>query len=744
VAYGVAAVRLQSQLVSYLTIAFVLSLALSAVATLSLAIVWYFIVVIGVSVLFNSIHYLRPQFLPGIFWQPVEQTGMTITPIALVASLFTFEHMNIIMYEVLFGVATAHYMVVWLEKRAIVYEVAIRLLAHITAMIIAYDTVSGLTGEQQRVALNLVWAGLLGLQIVYSFVRERWQKPHIEAIYVGIALGLIGWGMLGWIGIDHASRGVALNILLVGLGSLGAAIRFKKIGWLYGTLAASVLLPFVIGRWVLEPAANFEVIAVLFAMSAALAVFGLERVKTAGRSTETVTFMVVTVFTYLASLLVAGWYSESMATLGWTLLLTCGALVVVSYLLASTAIEVLASVLLVGSVASWVDWLAVEVDWQLFVTVVVSAALLLGAAYTHHTYSERNRRDGLAVVAALVLAVLIFVTTNDNVVVVRTATVLLLAASAAMLALRVAVRSRTSMLAGLGMCGYVGYPVVALAVVTGAGAGWLTLVLGVATAIAWVSSRIEKAPLMLAVGNVALVVGFNTLWSWLQFDEEWRFFGITWLSATTFYVAYWYFIELKDRARQLVSFISTLLLLGFAAFVGFFNLETTWSMSAAGSLLAGSIIVAVHGYLEKRRDLIELSVYTATLALQRMTSLLLPDLNLVAYGHWWALVIAYMAVQRHDTRTRLIVALSFVTVSTGLYALGGESGYDMLFLVEHLAVLVAGAMLRKQWLMWWGIVSTVLAVLYFLRSYTALALLFLGFVIILIVIWRLLAVGKKK
>ena len=139
----------------------------------------------------------------------------------------------------------------------------------------------------------------------------------------------------------------------------------------------------------------------------------------------------------------------------------------------------------------------------------------------------------------------------------------------------------------------------------------------------------------------------------------------------------------------------------------------------------------------------EVAIYAATVGLQRMTAELLPELNMVAYAHWWALVLVLVALWRKQLHTRFIVGLSFITASTGWYALAGEQGYSLLFLVEHLIVGVIGAILRKQWAMWWGIIAVVVAILYFLRNYTALALLFLGFLLILFVIWRLLKVGKK-
>ena len=88
VAYYWVAVRLNSIVVSYLTMAFVLSLVGSSVAIASLPIVWGFMSIIGVSLAASLVSYVRPSWLPAVFNQPVERTGQIVTPVVLVASLF--------------------------------------------------------------------------------------------------------------------------------------------------------------------------------------------------------------------------------------------------------------------------------------------------------------------------------------------------------------------------------------------------------------------------------------------------------------------------------------------------------------------------------------------------------------------------------------------------------------------------------------------------------------------------------
>lgn len=745
VAYGVAAVRLQSQLVSYLTMAFVLSLALSAVSTLGLSILWYFIVTMGVSVLCNSLHYLWPTLLPNVFWQPVQQTGIYTTPIALVASLFTASAMDLFMYEVLFGLATAHYLVVWLERRSVVYELVIRALAHTTLFIVACD-VTDITTQQGIIALVLTWVGLAAVQIGYSMLRVRLADTASktrEVAIISVMLTLIMFSFPAWAFVHRPSGWVTAMVAVVGVLFAGVALRMRQIGWLYGTLAATVLLPFLLARWVAEPAVPYEVVAVYLAGLGALSLVALERAKAAGKSAGLQLLLAAGVFTYGACVVFSGMLEFTNAALAWTSLVTAGLFVLVSYVLRSAAPEMIGALLLVVAVAAGVDILQIDSNWQFLVVVVASAAVLLSGALAHHTYGERTRRNGLAVIAAAVFAALGLAFYDTTTTVQATATALLVLAGMGALALRITLPSRAGFTSSLALCAYIAYPVLALPNAMQAGAGWLTLVTMVIAGILWVSSYIEKVPALLVIGHVVLYAGLHALWSWLDFSEAWRLFGTVWLAAGIWYLWYWYSYGQQDAVRQLQSFVAVQVALGLAALSYLFAGDTTFVMAAAGSLLAASGTLAVHGYLVQNKAYMEVAVYAATLGLQRMVAELLPELNMVLYAHWWALMLVLVAVWRKQLHTRFIVALAFVTASTGWYALIGEQGYSLFFLIEHLVVAIVGAVLRKQWAMWWGIIAVVLAILYFLRNYTALALLFLGFLLILFVIWRLLKVGKK-
>ena len=741
-AYALAAFRLQSQFISYVTMVFVLSLALSAVSTLGLAVLWYFVVIISTSLLFNVVRIFGRKYLPKVFLRPVQDAGLLTTPVALLASLFMIGSMDIWMYEVLFGLATAHYLLIWLEDRKYVYEIAVRALAHATLLIFAADIAQTLT------TFGVIWLVGALAQALYSALRVRRQDERSvwrEQVCTGTALTLAMLGLLFWSVVPQTFLWTSVNIVAIAVICLVAALRFRRPAWLYGVLASMLALPFVVGRLVIEPALSFEVIAGVFALFSIVALFGCDRVRVNNRSQTLLQVVAVAVVSFAITTVLSGILVESSSALGWTTLVAAGVLVGLSYVLVSPATELIGAISAVVSVASWVNMSLGQSNWLLVITVVLSTTMLLIGSALHHRFGERQRRNYLVILAAITWAWLVFVFFAMDEVVLRTATTLLLGAGLAGIIGRHLLATRET-LGQVSLLGYIVYPFLALMLAMILGGGWLTLTLLVIAGIAWAASYVEKIPGVLAVGHTLFFISLLALWSWLKFDPHWTIFGVSWLASALWYLHYWFTKSMADIPRSNISFGFTVVVLLVASTYGLATGgDTTFILAGAGSLLAIAGVLGVHGYNEKNRNLIEAAIYIGTLSLQRMAVLLIPELTMVVYAHWWAGVIGLVGLWRKESSiVRPIIALSFVTLSTGLFALSGVSGYSLLFLIEHVLITVVGALLRAQWAMWWGVCATIVAVLYFLRDYTFLVLLFVGFLLILFVVWRLLKVGKKK
>lgn len=751
-AYGVAAVRLQSQLVSYITMAFVLTFSLSTVSTLGLALVWYYISVIGVALICSCLHFLWPKLLPDVFVKPVEQTGQVMTPLVLVASVLTADTMDIFMYEVLFSVASLHYIVVWLITGKWAYEAATRVLVHITALLVAADMADQLNNDD---VFAVAWLVLAVVQALYSLVsvrRASEQTKQYETVAVMAAIGLLVLNLGMWADSVHQSEGLAVTMTAIGLVAAAAAWQLRQAAWLYGSVVASVALPFIILRGIMEPPVGFHGIAVLFAIFSILAVFSVERLRVrevplAGPMQVLTSASVM----YVAFLVFCGLATGDAMHICWTMLVAAGTLMALSYLVipSQVATEIIGAVLLVMSIIAGTVWLIDgENIWRSMIAVLLSTAATAGIALAHHVYKQDSRRDAISALAAILFAALVF-TTRLDVLLLRTAVGLLLIGGIGMLLLRVSLLGRVdSLLSKTAFYGYIAYPILAMCVATQiTGGGWLALAAGVLAAVLWASSYIEKQPIVLLFGHVALAISCHTVWTWLDFDPIWRPYGVAWIVTAAGYAWYWWATNRSDAERQQLSLVAVLAALTVPIAIGITHHETRQVAASAGSIIAAAAAVAVHGYLLKNRTCMEIALYIATVGLQRIFMLVVPEANLVVYGHWWALTVAAVAMwygSADKSAMRFKIALGIITTSTGLFALDEGGMYSLIFLIEHLAVAVVAALLSKQWAMWWGIVAVVLAVLYFLRDYTALALMFLGFLIVLFVVWRLLKAGDHK
>lgn len=742
IVYIAAAILLQSQVVSYLTMAFVLSLVSSTVASASLPIIWYFVALIGVSLIANSISILKPTLLPEVFRRPIESTGQLVTPLALVASLLV-GRLSLDECEIIFGVATAHYLVVWLQQKTMLYESVARGLASITLLIVAWDVSAG-----NILHFGVWWLIIMTLHAVYSLVRVRIDDAGSRVTENGwlvSAVTLILFGMVYWTASEHAALWTTISLVVVGVISAASLLRLRDTAWGYVGLAVSAILPFVIGRWLIEPALSWSVLVGCFVVFGAAAL-ALYRYVAAVRSLAVATLFMAATLTYIGLTALSGLLSGDAITAGWALALASLTLIGLSYSGRYVWAEIIAAVLSVGVVALWIGESSIEKQWLLTAIIAVSAGLLAAGSFAHHLRGEADRRNYLVIIAMTVVAGLVFnFQSAGSLVVAQTSLILLIAAAFLSYGLRMATRQKSAMLQTMFTFGYLGYALLAWIVSLSLSSGWQVLVYGVAALLLWLASYAEKMPPLVLPGNVALVIATIVGWRWLELDGEWAIFGVAWLVAAVFYGVYWLMVERRDIWRQWACLGSFWAVLGVAVLMQFFSFDDVQRIAAAATLVAGAATLGIHGYLFERRGLIEASVYVATFGLQRLVGLAIPEVDMVFYAHWWALTLGLVAWWRgvgHRV-VRLTIAMSFITASTGLLALAGDGMYQLLFLAEHLALLVVGAFLQKRWAVWWGIIAAVLAILYFLREYTFLWLGFLGLFLIGIVVWRLMRQADK-
>lgn len=742
VAYFVAALIIKSQLVSYLTMAFVLSLALSSVAVTSAPIVWYFILLISVSLLASTISFLKPTWLPELFRQPIDATGQIVTPIALVASIVVYQHMSLLTYELVFAVATAHYLVVWLQTRSLLYETIVRLAAHGALLLICLDIV-----DFDAATFAIYWLVIAAVQAGYSLLRLKTQNSQsrtYESSWLGGSQAMILFGTVLWISSENAALGTLMSFMTIGVISILATLRLRQVLWAIPALIVSLVAPFIVGRWLSYPIWEWQLIAWIFIIGAltTVAVYYLERSR---RTLGALRFLQASFWLYIAiSIMTVLGQFDAMAT-GWVAIVAALLTVLFSYVSRQAWAEVVGGMLLILAVAAWL-WGDVLSIWYITTVVLVSAGILYAIAGLHYTAHQTERRDALLTLAQVTLAGLVFNISSDTQVAI-TSLVLLLVAAVASFGARIATEQKVPALRQLLTISYFIYIGIAWLLSFNLEVHWSLVVYGVMAVLFWGASYVERAPGLVVGGNVALVAAITALWHWLGLSSEWMLFGVAWIAATILYGAYWLLGESQDIWRRQACLVSVWVLLGWVALLQFTAVTTDQGIAAAGTLVVLAGTVAVHGYLERNRSLIELAVYLATFGAQRMASLMMPELGIVFYAHWWAIVIGLVAWWRRaepNFTNRLMIAVGFITASTGLKALEEGGGYQLLFLIEHIGLLVIGALKQAAWALWWGVAATIVAVLYFLKDYPYIALAFLGLVLIAIVIWRLIHPSDKS
>ncbi|MGV0111044.1 hypothetical protein [Arthrobacter sp. CP30] len=137
-AYLLAAVRLQSRVVAYLSIPFLLSIALSSVSLIGGALIWYFTCSIGVAALLAVLAHPAPRWMPEVLTRAVLDAHRVLTPLALGASLLLGSLLAPGERALLWVVAAVHYaaLLVFVPVSKTVHFYATRLIATLAAVLI--------------------------------------------------------------------------------------------------------------------------------------------------------------------------------------------------------------------------------------------------------------------------------------------------------------------------------------------------------------------------------------------------------------------------------------------------------------------------------------------------------------------------------------------------------------------------------------------------------------------------------
>lgn len=570
VAYFYAAITMRSQVVSYLTLAFVLSFAASFGGTVALPMVWSFVAIIAVSIAINLFAYAWPDLVPAVFREPIEASAQIVVPLTIVASLFFTDKMSLGSYELITGVSLAYYVVSWLQTGSATYRHLVRALAQILILLVVWDVSSAST-----TTLGVTLAVTAVVQQILSMLLRKRESQQESWVWIGLMQCVMFIAPIFWLGSTYVEELLTINYLLLGALSLTATMVFRVTAAAIPGVIMSVLLPFIVGRLLLDPPLSWEMLSIWFAFGAGLMVLGrlyLNKAR-AGQS-----------------------------------------------------------------------------------------KLLLDASF----------------IVYVALSILLAMTTTTVAVV----------------------------------------------------------ILLVAAALFWVYSYVARLPLLSVLGNVSVVWAVSRLFADSTITSDWRPLAVLGIVGPVLYGAAWYMISQKDEKRTLGLLAVFWIVAAVTITTSFFNDATEISAAALLILVAGTL--AIEGQRQKQQGIIEAAAYIATFGLQRIVAIGSDgEVNMLIYAHWWALTIFAVGRWFGKSDSRTVAAMAIVTFMSAIYALGEGGMYQLLFLAEHVAVLIVGVLTNRQWAIRWGLIASILAILWFLKDIAYVALAFLGLVVIGIVIWRL-------
>ncbi len=700
VAYGYASVVLRSQVVSYLTMAFILSIATSSVAAASLPIMWYFIVLIGVSLIVSSISILRPSLVSAVFRKPIDTTAQIVTPVAMAASLVVFDRMTTGMYEVVFGVATAHYLVVWLQTRKFMYETVVRLLTQLTLLIVSYDIMQSINRDGLPV-FGILWLILVLLQVMYSFLRvnvTNKKSRSAEGMWVATMLAAILIGIAFWFFSNHTWFWTTMSLLSTATVSSIAVARFRMIGWGYVGLVASMFVPFSAAHLAEGMAFYWPIILVYFGVLGAVVV-RLIVLARAHWSVTAQTFLTTSIGVYMAMLIISGALSGDYVVVGWSIAITGGLVTAISYVLRQRALEIIGFIMAVVAIFLWVSQSPTEPAWRITVATLLSVAVVAVGTLIHYVRgTNRERRNNLLILGMSIFAILAVNGFAQDIVVIQTSIIILAVSTVGFLVTRWFTAHKSEYMKGIVSSGYIIYQLIAVALVTTQGADWVTAILLLSAVTFWLGSHVERVWSMTLVANIALVAAVYNAWTWLGFATEWRTTASAWIAAGIIYAVYSMYVRAGDELRQLSSIAVVWILLTVALF-GYTSDVSEWivRLAAIPTLIAGLLTVGIHASMVRGSTILrQSSLFSGSAASYLVAALLYWVVTYDAVTTGIALAVSSLftilySYKAHSRSSEVIGAIiGIVTVALWLGELPLEEWYLMILTLVSFVLIATG------------------------------------------------------
>ena len=744
VAYGIATVVLKQAVIAYMTLAFVLSLASSSTMALQLPLIWSFVAVMIVALLAHFIATLKSTVVPIVFARPIEQTGQYITPLALLASLFAITTLSVGEYCLIFALASLQYAVYWTQKRTYQNETIVRSLSLITFVLLGFTL-----AKDSALFVSIWMTALICVNALYSLIRVRLAEltsRNYESAWIIGSLTAFIMTITGWFQTDFAALGVTISLILISIIAATATIRLRQVEWAYICLGVSLALPYTVGNWLVIPHWPYETYPWIFllASSAALAVYYY---SSRIRKSEGVKLFYLTSFcTYTLVTTIAAIIAYSMPLSPWMAVIAAilaTYCVILSYIYKHVAGEIVAIIYGIVAIGSTVWNTSADHTWHTLIIVGIVYAALLMVGLLHALRRETERMSWVLSIGQLAIGGFALGIAQDET---RLVSSLLFTIAAIGATIRYIVVKGNNQLNILYAASTLPYLFVAWGATLLLEQGWQVLPLSIGAIIYWAISYRAAQPSIAIFANIISAGVVITLLQWLLPHNEWLPLLLGWTSAGIFIL--WYVLSLlrSDTQRAWIHVISFWLVLSATAIAHLFA-DKPISIAASLTMIILALSVSAHGYLAKKSIYIDWSILIFAFAVQWIIAVVAPETPAIVYGHVSALALVCVAFwRRRDARVRtgFYVAAAAVLTGGGAWSAFNDGViYQLIFLVEHIIILIIGGLKQWQKVVWWGVGATVAAILYFLRDYFFLWLAFLGVVLIAIVIWRLGRMNKK-
>lgn len=145
-AYVIAAFIINNQILSYLSVGFVISTVLSATSVSHAPLIAYFVVLILFGTTMSILSLYAKKYIPRVFILPIENTNEWIVPLTLFASLVSYNTLNLSDYIAILLLGSLYYFAIGfssLQRRKVAYFIS-RLMLIFAILIFSYQSGDGL------------------------------------------------------------------------------------------------------------------------------------------------------------------------------------------------------------------------------------------------------------------------------------------------------------------------------------------------------------------------------------------------------------------------------------------------------------------------------------------------------------------------------------------------------------------------------------------------------------------------